>query len=161
MALPLQQIWHSLSVPSVPVFGEPAVITFHCRFWASKSEIIGDGQKQTVKVHITASLLLEPTVNGRWYITLVLATNRQWCGDIIVGFWLKPTMINWHYKKLSSSLPSRAHPSSSLAFSPLPLLCGRSSPRSSWIFKHEHDLLALRLVTSTHFFDFVALPLFW
>jgi hypothetical protein len=30
----------------------------------------------------------------------------------------------------------------------------------SWIFKHGHDFLALRLVTRIHSFEFVALQLF-
>jgi hypothetical protein len=147
-AEPTRQKWAlKLFAFQCVAYSEPDYYTIdiHCRYhhcWFSvnllwrlfsvgsglrNQKMIEGGKEPAVKVNITAGLLLEPAVSGRWHIT---AGSSQ-----------EPTVMWWyHYrfvaladsdklstKRLSSSppssLPSWAHPFRRPTFSPLsPLL---------------------------------------
>ena len=135
-------------------------------------------QKPAVKSPITTSWWYEPAVMSS---VLVLVLNWQWCCSITVGFsWadcgvelslsilLEPTVIVHSTKGVDLLLPptilSSAHSGKQGARSPSSIVAAaphQNAQWRSWIFNHGHNLLDLRLVTSMHFFKFIAFQLYW
>jgi len=107
-----------------------------------------------------------------YHYLFVAGTGSEWtvtyhcrCGAITVGLWLPTVIYKLSTKSWCPLLPPLSHPEHThpggARFPHSLHCCGLSSPWSSWILKHGHDLHPLRLLISIHSFDFIALPLFW
>ena len=131
---------------------KPTVITIYCFKIKNWLEVSENRQWRSISLSIGG-------LNLHWYVT--------------AGSWLWPIMMLCYHcwlfawagsdsctvlKPMSFSL---LPPHLSLSLSIAAAIFHQNAQWRSWIFKHGHDLLVLRLVTSMHSFKFVAFQLIW